>query len=131
MKKWTEKQKIKVVERCDIAKNSGGRVDIILKEIGASSSQLCDWRKKFGKEKPSIKNVMKAFGVEPVGDEIELQDDGPEEIETFLLSSDCLDIPDEYNRDAVIVALVRSGYTVSQTVEDGHYFVNYERSRKQ
>ena len=123
-----------IVKLCDEAKEKGESVADILNEYNIASSLLSNWRKKYKDSDDEIKcpaEVMREFGVDPEAEENEPKNEGLEEIETFFVSSDCLNIPDQMHRESVIVALVTSGYTVHQTVEDGQYFVNYERREKQ
>lgn len=134
-KNYSDEFRKHIVNLCDEASRKGESVSDILNEHNIASSLLSSWRKKYRDSDDEIKcpaEVMREFGVDPVGDEIELQekypDPEPEEIETFSVESGQVNIPDQIHRESVILALVVSGYIVHQTFEDGQFFVNYERS---
>ncbi|NIA28826.1 MAG: hypothetical protein GWP06_02800 [Actinobacteria bacterium] len=112
-KRRTDKERLHIVERCNSAEENGEKTGDILKELGASSSQLCQWRKKFNGKPKIPAEVFEEFGV----DELE------EEAET---ESGRLSIQNQAHRENVIVALVMSGYRVWQEVENGNYFIYYE-----
>ena len=106
IKKWTDKEKRQVVERCNSAKENGEKSTDILIEFGTSSSQLCEWRKKFNVKSKIPSEVFEEFKVKETSRQI---------------------IIDDYDHCcAVVVALVMSGYTVSQKVQNRKHFINYK-----
>jgi transposase-like protein len=133
-KNYSEEFKKKIVRLCDSTKERGETVGDVLEKYNVASSLLCNWRKKFNSEKTGSEiiaeaiseiptDVMREFGVDPCGDEIELQEeteDGPQE-------NGCIIINDEMRRESVATALFMSGYTIWQTVENGQYFINFQK----
>lgn len=121
-KQWSEEEKQEIVEACNSAKENGTTVRDVLEYYDARSSQLCLWRKEYAAktEKPDYPvEIMQEFGVDPAGDEIEIEVD--EETEAGRLS-----IQNENHRECTIIALVVAGYRVWIEVENGNYFIYYE-----
>jgi len=112
-KQWTEQQKREVVRRCSAAKQNKETVAGVLQELGASSSQLCVWRKKYS-DVPD--EVYEAFGVEP-----------PASVEPDNEDAGRIKVNDKNTRQNLAWILFDLGYIVWRTCETGDYFVNFQK----